>query len=159
VLSPRGTVLENGMPRFFRRLAEGVFDEADLSARADELAAFVQAAGEQHEVAPSDLVAVGFSNGANIASALLLRHPGLLAGAVLVAAMVPFADPPPADLTGTRVVVSNGRRDPLIDQAETALLVAQLRERHADVRELPHAGGHALDPGVVSEVARLLARP
>ena len=158
VLSPRGTVLENGMPRFFRRLAEGVFDEADLSARADELAAFVRAAGEQHGISPSTLVAVGFSNGTNIASALLLGHPGLLTGAVLVAAMVPYADPPPADLTGTTVVVSNGRRDPMIDQARTALLVHQLRERHADVHELAHPGGHSLDAGVVAEVARLLPR-
>ncbi len=110
LLSPRGTVLENGMPRFFRRLREGVFDEDDLRARVDKLAGFVATAGERHDATPGSRWAVGFSNGANIASALLLRRPEVLAGAVLFAAMVPFADPPDADLTGKTVVVASSRR-------------------------------------------------
>ncbi len=104
LLSPRGKVLENGMPRFFRRLAEGVFDEADLRHRADELARFVTEARETYGLpAP---IAIGFSNGANIAAALLLLHPGVLAGAALLRAMVPLRDPPPA----LRVRVSSPAR-------------------------------------------------
>jgi phospholipase/carboxylesterase len=146
VLSPRGTVLENGMPRFFRRHAEGVLDEDDLRERVDELAEFVTATAPEHT---GRWWAVGFSNGANAASALLLRHPDLLAGAVLLAAMVPFAEPPAVDLTGRRVAVSNGRRDPLVPAAQTGVLVAQLRERGAEVAELPHDGGHGIDPAVL----------
>lgn len=153
VLSPRGTVLENGMARFFRRHAEGVLDEDDLRARVDELAEFVAATAPGHE---GRWWAVGFSNGANTASALLLRHPELLAGAVLLAAMVPFAQPPAVDLTGKRVALSNGQRDPLVPAAQTATLVAQLRERGAEVAEFPHAGGHGLDAGVLPAVRSFL---
>src|SRR4029453_3084 len=108
VLSVRGTVLENGMPRFFRRVSEGVFDEDDLRRRADGLAEFVVTASAAYGIEERSLVAVGFSNGANIASAMLLWRPGLLAGAVLLAAMVPAAEPPAADLAGTLVIISNG---------------------------------------------------
>jgi phospholipase/carboxylesterase len=146
VLSPRGTVLENGMARFFRRLREGVFDEDDLRERVDELAAFLAAAEREHRVAAGSWVAAGFSNGANIASALLLRHPAALAGAVLLAAMVPFRDGPgDADLTGTRVAVVNGRHDPMATPEQTRTLVSQLRERGAEVGEFGHDGGHTID--------------
>ena len=145
LLSPRGTVLEGSANRFFRRLREGVFDEDDLRARTDELADFVRAASAEHGLAPA--YAVGFSNGANTAVALLLRHPDLLAGAVLVASVPPFAEPPAADLTGRRVLVSNGERDPMARPEQTAALVAQLRERGADVELLTHSGGHQLGAG------------
>jgi phospholipase/carboxylesterase len=112
VLSVRGSVLENGMPRFSRRLAEGVFDEDDLRERVDELAAFLIAAEKEYGVEAGSWTAVGFSNGANIASALLMLRPQALTAAVLLAAMVPFAHPPDVDLTGKRVLVANGRRDP-----------------------------------------------
>src|SRR4051794_9280022 len=158
LLSPRGTVLENGMPRFFRRLHEGVFDEDDLRARVDELAGFVAAAGENYDVAPGSWWAVGFSNGANIASALLLRRPEVLAGAVLFAAMVPFADPPDADLTGKTVILANGRHDPMATADHTRRVVSQLRERGADVSEVPHDGGHAIAPAGVAEIAARLGR-
>lgn len=155
VLSPRGTVSENGMPRFFRRLAEGVLDEDDLRLRVDELADFVAATEPAHTGA---WFAVGFSNGANIASATLLRRPELLAGAVLLAAMVPFRDgPPEVDLAGKRVAVSNGRRDPLVSAAQTATLVAQLRGCGAEVVELPHDGGHGIDPGLLPDLRAFLA--
>ncbi len=159
LLSPRGTVLENGMPRFFRRLREGVFDEDDLRVRAKELAEFVAAAGAQHAVTPGSWYAVGFSNGANIASALLLRHPEVLAGAVLFAAMVPFAEPPDVDLTGKTVILANGRHDPMATADHTRRLVSQLRERGAEVTEVPHDGGHGIDPHGVARIAELLARP
>jgi phospholipase/carboxylesterase len=159
VLSVRGTVLENGMPRFFRRLREGVFDEDDLARRAEDLAEFVVAASAAYAIEERSLVAVGFSNGANIASALLLRRPGLLGAAVLLAAMVPFAEPPQADLAGTLVVISNGEQDPMIPATMTQRLVVQLRERAAEVVELPHPGGHQIDPGVLPQIGRLIARP
>jgi phospholipase/carboxylesterase len=156
VLSPRGLVLENGMPRFFRRLSEGVFDEEDLVRRADELAAFVRAASAYYSLAPQSLVAVGFSNGANIASAMLLRHPDLLRGALLMAAMVPYTSPPDVDLAGLPVLVSNGARDPMISYAQTMQLEQQLRERGADVTDLSHSGGHQLDRGALDRAAAIL---
>jgi phospholipase/carboxylesterase len=159
VLSVRGTVLENGMPRFFRRLREGVFDEDDLRRRTDDLAAFVQTASAEYGIADGSLVAVGFSNGANIASAVLLQRPGTLAAAVLLSAMIPFADPPAADLAGTVVVIANGRRDPMIPHAMTAELAGQFRERGAEVVELPHPGGHQIDARQLPQIASLIARP
>lgn len=144
VLSPRGTVLEGGAPRFFRRLAVGVFDEDDLRARVEELASFITAASGAYDVEAGSLVAVGFSNGANIASALLLTHPDLLAGAVLIGAVPPFADPPRADLSGRRVLVSNGTHDPYATPGQTRSLVDQLRVRGADVALHAHPGGHEL---------------
>lgn len=158
LLSPRGSVLENGMPRFFRRLREGVFDEDDLRARTDELAEFVTAVGDRNGVARGSWWAAGFSNGANAASALLLRRPDVLAGAVLFAGMVPFVEPPEADLTGKSVILANGRRDPMATADHTRRLVGQLRERGAEVTEVPHDGGHGIDPDGVARVAELLAR-
>jgi phospholipase/carboxylesterase len=157
VLSVRGTVLENGMPRFFRRVSEGVFDEEDLHRRAEELAEFVGTAGAAYGIEDRALVAVGFSNGANIASALLLQRPGLLAGAVLLAAMGPYAEPPDVDLTGAFVIISNGDRDPMITAGVTQQLASQLRERGAEVVELPHPGGHQIYPAVLPEIRRIIA--
>jgi phospholipase/carboxylesterase len=157
VLSVRGTVLENGLPRFFRRISEGVFDEEDLRRRADELAEFVVQASAAYGIADRSLVALGFSNGANIASALLLQRPGLLAGAVLLAAMVPYAEPPAADLAGTMVIISNGERDPMIAAGVTQELASQLQERGAEVIELPHPGGHQIFPAVLPEIRRIIA--
>jgi len=160
VLSVRGAVLENGMPRFFRRLREGVFDEDDLAARADELAEFLSVAEKEYGVDTGSWTAVGFSNGANMASALLLRRPAALARAVLLAAMVPFQTPPAgADLTGKRVLVANGRADPMATPAQTDTLVTQLRERGAEVAELPHEGGHAVDPRQLPLVAEWIRQP
>ncbi len=157
VLSPRGTVLENGMPRFFRRLREGVFDEDDLRARVDELAAFLTDAGTEHGVPPGSWVAAGFSNGANIASALLMLRPEAIAAAVLMAAMVPLREPPAVFLGGKRVAVLNGRRDPMATAAQTVELVAQLRDRGAEVTEFPHDGGHTIDPAVLPRIREWLA--
>jgi phospholipase/carboxylesterase len=158
VLSVRGAVTENGMPRFFRRLREGVFDEDDLRRRADELAAFVEAASAEYAIADGSLVAVGFSNGANIASAMMLQRPGLVRAAVLLSAMTPFAEPPDADLSGTLVVVSNGELDPMIPLGMTERLVCQFRERHAEVVKLPHPGGHQLWGPLFPQIRSLIAR-
>lgn len=155
-LSVRGAVLENGMPRFFRRLREGVFDEDDLRARVDELAEFLTEAERRYGVTPGAWTAVGFSNGANIASALLLLRPGALTAAVLLAAMVPFREPPAADLTGKRVVVVNGVHDPIATAEHTAALTAQLRDRGAEVTVLSHNGGHTIDPLLLPRIARFV---
>ena len=144
VLSPRGQVLERGMPRFFRRLAEGVFDEADLRERAGDLSRFVASAAARYGFDLQKVCAVGFSNGANMASATMLLHPEALAGAVLIRSMVPLVPDPLPALTGKRVLVSNGRADPTVTQAETGRLVDLLRRAGADVALEWQAGGHQL---------------
>lgn len=156
VLSVRGAITENGMPRFFRRLREGVFDEDDLRARADELAEFLRAAETRYGVRPGSWRAVGFSNGANIASALLLRQPAVLSGAALLAAMVPFHEPPHTDLTGKRVAVVNGDDDPIATPWHTDTLTEQLRTAGAEVTRLDHGGGHTIDTQRLSRVAEFL---
>ena len=150
VLSPRGRVLENGMPRFFRRLAEGVFDLDDLRFRASELADFVVAAAAHYKFDPARVVAVGFSNGANIASSVLLLRPGVLAGAVLFRAQVPIVPDPVPSQTGARVLISNGETDPLVSPAETERLATLLRSTDAEVALVWQPGGHNLTRADIS---------
>ena len=159
VISVRGTVLENGMPRFFRRLREGVFDEDDLRRQVDDLASFIAAAGAEYGIGEGELVAVGFSNGANMTSAALLQRPGLFGAAVLLAGMLPFREPPDADLSGKLVVVSNGKRDTMIPAEMTATLVSQLRERKAEVVEVPHLAGHEIPASILPKISALITRP
>jgi phospholipase/carboxylesterase/glyoxalase family protein len=146
LLSPRGKVLENGAPRFFRRLAEGVFDVDDLKQRAGELADFVAAAAAHYRFDPSRVVAMGFSNGANIASATMLVRPGVLKGSILFRAMVPFEPDPPPPPTATRVLISNGRIDPLVSAEETERLARLLQRAGADVEVHWQPAGHQLMP-------------
>ena len=141
-LSPRGRVLENGAPRFFRRHAEGVFDHEDLVNRTHELAEFVEAATADYGLDPARIFAVGFSNGANIAASLLLLHPGLLAGAVLLRAMVPFEPETPPDLSETPVYLAAGRSDQLVPPGNTERLAELLREAGAEVTLEWQSGGH-----------------
>jgi phospholipase/carboxylesterase len=142
LLSPRGQVLENGMPRFFRRLAEGVFDEADLRRRAGELADFVAEARETYGLpAP---IAVGFSNGANIAAAMLLLRPEALAGAALLRAMMPLTDPPAARLEGRPVLLLSGVMDPIVPASNAARLAARLEAAGAEVQHHVLPVGHGL---------------
>jgi len=160
VLSPRGSVSEHGMARFFRRLREGVFDEDDLRLRADELAAFLRQAEQKYAVATGSWLAVGFSNGANMASALLLRHPESLAGAVLLAAMVPFQHDESEDqaLTGKPVLIVNGTRDPMATPDQTSRLADQLRRRGAEVELLTFNGGHTIDAGRLPQIKEFIDR-
>jgi phospholipase/carboxylesterase len=157
LLSPRGKVLEAGAPRFFRRLAEGVFDLDDLVARADELAGFVEEAAGSYGLARDRIVAVGFSNGANIAAALLLLHAGLLAGAVLLRAMVPLEPDPLPDLAGTRVLLAAGDRDPLVPPEESRRLAALLANAGAEVDVHVERAGHGLAQGDLEAARRWLA--
>ncbi|RFB75674.1 alpha/beta hydrolase [Methylovirgula sp. 4M-Z18] len=142
LLSPRGRVLEHGMPRFFRRLAEGVFDEEDVRRRANELADFVDEARQRHGL--NRPVALGYSNGANIAAAVMLLRPDTLAGAILFRAMAPLSDPPHANLAGRPVLITSGRVDPIAPPSNAAGLAETLREAGATVTHEVLPASHQL---------------
>ena len=147
-VSPRGRVLENGMPRFFRRLAEGVLDEDDVRRRANELADFIAEAREAYDLpAP---IALGFSNGANVAAAVMLLRPEALAGAVLMRAMVPLAEPPAARIDGTPVLILSGAADAIVPAENAARLAAMLDEAGATVRHETVSAGHNLSQADVA---------
>jgi predicted esterase len=142
-LSPRGQVLENGAPRFFRRLAEGVFDLDDLRARTHQLADFVEAAGRRYGF-PEPPIAVGFSNGANIAAAMMLLRPRVLRGGLLLRPMIPLVPEPLPSLKETRVAILAGRADPMVAPDQSEALADLLRKAGADVEVAWVAGGHGL---------------
>jgi phospholipase/carboxylesterase len=147
-VSPRGKVLENGMPRFFRRLAEGVLDEDDVRRRANELADFIAEAREAYDLpAP---IALGFSNGANVAAAVMLLRPDALAGAVLMRAMVPLADPPAARLDGVPILILSGAADFLVPAENAARLAAMLENAGAAVRHETVSAAHNLSQADVA---------
>jgi phospholipase/carboxylesterase len=149
LLSPRGKVLEHGMPRFFRRLAEGVFDEEDVRARTHELADFIEAARKAYGIAVP--VAFGYSNGANIAAAVMLLRPEALAGGILLRAMVPLAKAQAAaGLGGKAALIISGTRDPIAPAANAARLTAMLEQAGAEVDHRILAGGHELSQGDVN---------
>jgi len=142
LLSPRGKVLENGMPRFFRRLDEGVFDRDDLAMRTEELIGFVEQARREYQLGSP--VALGFSNGANIAWSMLFADPGLFAGAVLMRAMMPFDPRPLPDLSGKPVLILTGAQDPIVPEEQAGLLAAYLGEAGAVVAYEVVPAGHGL---------------
>ncbi|HEV7990308.1 MAG TPA: alpha/beta hydrolase [Gemmatimonadaceae bacterium] len=146
LLGVRGNVSEHGAPRFFRRLAEGVFDMDDLHRRTGELGDFVEAAAEHYGFDRSRVYAVGFSNGANIAASLLFSRPDALAGGVLLRAMVPFEPTPVPRLDGRAVLLGEGRFDPLIPAAQAERLASIFREAGADVVLEWQEAGHQLTP-------------
>ena len=156
LLSPRGKVLENGMPRFFRRLAEGVFDEQDVIKRAHELADFIVESGKAYKLAKP--VAVGFSNGANIAAAILLLRPEALSGAILLRAMVPLAKPPQAELAQKPVLIISAASDPIIPASNANLLATMLKNAHADVTHVTLPTGHNLTQNDVTLATKWLNR-
>jgi len=143
-LSPRGQVLENGMPRFFRRLAEGVFDLDDLRRRTHELADFVDSARRTYDLGPGAPVAVGFSNGANIAAAMLLLRPGTLGGALLLRPMVPLEPEPLPALDGVPVQINAGTADPIVTPAQSQALGTLLQRAGATVSVDWIRAGHGL---------------
>jgi predicted esterase len=154
LLSPRGQVLENGMPRFFRRLAIGVFDEEDVIARATDLATFTAAAAEAYGIDATRIYALGYSNGANIAAALLLLHPKALAGAALLRAVPPLAQPPTPDLAHRPVLISAGSRDPVVPRSRVEALAACLTRAGARVDLEWHDAGHELHADEIHGVRR-----
>lgn len=151
ILSPRGKEPENGLNRWFLRRAEGVFDLENLAFRADELADYVL-----QMVPQGKRIAVGFSNGANIAAAVLLRRPEVFQGAALLAPMTPFVPDALPDLTGVRVHMDCGEQDPLVPKENAARLAAMLSESGARLSVRWHPGGHTLDPEGVQQVKAFL---
>jgi predicted esterase len=156
-LSPRGKVSEYGAPRFFRRLAEGVFDQEDLLLRTHELAEFVEVASAEYGIDRSKLVAVGYSNGANVAASTILLHPGLLKAAVLFRAMVPFEPDLTPDLSGMPVFLAAGRMDRMIPPDNTQRLADILDEAGADVDLRWRDTGHPLTYEEVGEAKEWLS--
>ena len=156
LLSPRGNVSENGMPRFFRRFAEGVFDEEDVVRRAHELADFVTAAARTYGFHPADLTAIGYSNGANISAAMMFLRPEVLSRAVMLRAMVPLSEPPGADLAGKQVLISSGASDPIVPIENAQRLAASLEQRGANVELAIQQASHGLVPADLAVVKRWL---
>ena len=161
VLSVRGKVLENGMPRFFRRFAEGVFDLEDLKFRTDELAAFLDNARAHYLLPKNDFIALGYSNGANIASSLLLSKPGYLRGAILLRAMVTIKPEPTIDLSGISILLSEGEHDPIVPKSNATELAEIFKLAAAVLTVHWHKGGHELgqdDVEAAKTWLRLLSR-
>ena len=144
ILSPRGRVLENGMPRFFRRLAEGVFDIEDLKFRTNELADFVRDASKTYAFDLNRIMAIGYSNGANIAASLLLLRPEILFSAILFRPMIPLVPEPLPNLSNKRVLVSAGLRDPIVASYQTKDLIDLLIRVRANVSVQWQNSGHEL---------------
>jgi phospholipase/carboxylesterase/glyoxalase family protein len=157
LLSPRGQVDEGGALRFFRRIREGVFDQEDLQRRTEDLARFIEAATGTYSLDPSGIIAVGFSNGANIAASLLLRRPGLLKGAVLLSPMVPFEPQTLPALSGTAVFIGAGRNDAMVPIDQTKRLASILERSGASVTTHWDAGGHSITPDEINAARQWLA--
>jgi phospholipase/carboxylesterase len=156
LLSPRGKILENGMPRFFRRLAEGVFDLEDLKTRTNELADFVPAAMRHYKLTADDVVGVGYSNGANIAASMLLLRPESLQAAILFRAMVPLIPDKLPDLSSVRVWIGAGDQDPIVPASETQQLAEFLRRAGADVTIRFANASHGLTSADIETARRWL---
>jgi phospholipase/carboxylesterase len=156
LLSPRGKILENGMPRFFRRLAEGVFDLEDLKTRTNELADFVTAAARHYKLATDHIVGVGYSNGANISASMLLLRPEIMHAAILFRAMVPLVPENLPNLSSVRVWIGAGSQDPIIPTSETQRLAELLRSAGADVTIRFFNAGHGLTSSEVEMTGQWL---
>ena len=157
LLSPRGQVLENGAPRFFRRLAAGVFDEADIIRRSDDLAEFIHRAIKTYQLEQDGLIVVGFSNGANFAASMLLLHPDLVRAAVLFRPMVPIRPIKHPNLRHTAVFIGGGLEDPIAPPKQTEALVTMLRRYGASVETHWSRGGHAITPSEIDEAGVWIA--
>ncbi|GMA57915.1 phospholipase/carboxylesterase [Alicyclobacillus sacchari] len=158
MLGVRGKVLENGMPRFFRRLAEGVFDEEDLIFRTHELAQFVEEAANTYALNPERIYAVGYSNGANIAASMLFLKPGILSGAILFRAMVPLEPSKLPDLTGKRVLMQSGKHDPIVPASNSEKLAQLLKQAGAEVTLNWQNTGHGLTNSELTVAQKWMAQ-
>lgn len=144
IISPRGKILENGMPRFFKRFAEGVFDQEDLEKRTQELADWAVDMADKYGFSTDKLYALGYSNGANIAASILLRRPEVLAGGILLRAMVPFQLDNVPDLSDKKILLLSGIADPIADETQAKGLVNLFTKGHASVKHTPLLTGHGL---------------
>lgn len=152
-IAPRGDVSEMGALRFFRRRAEGVYDMEDLAARTEAMAAFL--AAQKARLAAPRVIGMGYSNGANLLASVAFNAPGLLDDLILMHPLIPFR-PARAALSGTRVLITAGRRDPICPAAVTEALAAYLREDGAEVRLSWHPGGHEIRPAEIGAAAAFL---
>jgi phospholipase/carboxylesterase len=157
ILSPRGNVLENGAPRFFKRLGEGVFDPKEVRSRAEELANFIRAAISKYKLNPERIFAMGYSNGANIASTVMLIDPGLFRGAILFRPMLVIETDGRSDLSGRGLFISAGQLDPIVPVKSVVRLVELFEASHAEVTLKWQQAGHNLLPSEVREAANWLA--
>lgn len=156
ILSPRGMHLEAGMNRFFERYSDGTFNEASIDVAVNELVDFISAAASEYKIDIANIFATGFSNGANTASALLIRHPHLLTGAALFGSTVPYQSVTPVDLTGKRIWLANGDHDSYAPVEVSERWVEQLRDFGAEVTWLRHSGGHQISHEHVHLIAQEL---
>jgi predicted esterase len=157
ILSPRGNVLENGAPRFFRRLAEGVFDPKEVRERAEELARFIRAATVTYRLDPARIYSLGYSNGANVASTVMLVEPGIIRASVLLRPMLVYEPPEKTDLSGSSAFISAGRMDPIVPAESIEKLVSLFESAHADVTLKWQLAGHSLVPSEIREAGEWLA--
>lgn len=157
ILSPRGNVLENGAPRFFKRIAEGVFDPQEVRSRATELASFIRAAISKYALNPERIFAMGYSNGANVASTVMLIDAELLRGAILFRPMVVLEPNEHSDLSGKGVFISAGKMDPIVPVKSVVRLVELLEASRADVTLKWQQAGHNLLPAEVREASNWLS--
>ncbi|WP_235179007.1 alpha/beta hydrolase [Bacillus cihuensis] len=153
ILSVRGNILENGMPRFFRRLAEGIFDEEDLIFRTKELNQFLDEAAEKYEFDRGNMIAIGYSNGANIAASLLFHYQNALKGAILHHPMVPRRGIELPVLSGKSVFIAAGTNDPICSPMESTLLQSLLEKANANVELHWENRGHQLTANEVEAAA------
>jgi phospholipase/carboxylesterase/glyoxalase family protein len=144
ILSPRGQIMENGMPRFFRRIAEGVFDLEDLKFQTQELAIFIEAASKTYGIESNEVIALGYSNGANIASSVMLTYPELISKAALFHPMIPFVPENPPDLSNTGILITAGTNDPIVSREETLELNNMFQDYGAEVEIFWHDSEHNL---------------
>jgi phospholipase/carboxylesterase len=156
ILSPRGNVLENGAPRFFKRLAEGVFDPREVRSRAEELARFIHSATSRYALDPKRIFALGYSNGANVASTVMFIEPELLKGAILFRPMVVFEPTKPVDLSASSVFISAGRMDPIVPVQSVERLVELFESARAKVTLKWQMVGHNLVASEVGDAATWL---
>lgn len=157
ILSPRGKVLENGAPRFFRRLAQGVFDLEDLKFRTNELADFVKNASKIYSFDAQNVVAVGYSNGANIAASLLLLRPEVLSATILFRPMIPLIPDRALDLSEKNIFVSSGLHDPIVPKRETERLVDLFKGSGANIIIHWEESGHELTMEEITEARKWLS--
>lgn len=151
ILSPRGKVLESDMPRFFRRLAEGIFDIEDLKFRTHELAGFVEKASKVYGFDLRYVVSVGYSNGANIASSMLLLHPEVMSSAVLFRAMIPFMPEKVPNLSTKNIFIAAGEHDPIVPRQQTEMLYSLFKKAGAKVvLHWQENVGHELGDGEIT---------
>ena len=156
VISPRGDVNENGMNRYFRRTAEGVYDMDDLAARTETMASFIRDA--RRKVNPSRVIGLGYSNGANILAAVQLKHPDLVDEAVLMHPLIPWSPDPQPGLSGKRILITAGRRDPICPAPQTEALASYLEAQNVDLTVDWHEGGHEIGQNEPRVIADFLER-